>query len=1014
MLSLLPIILCPLSTSADVTVIGAAPDLTTALAQYAIDVSRSTVLSAHSAVAVCNSDYPEPARLSASQVSALEQHVASGGRAYVEHAVPSGGGTLFGTNLPDAWERAQHQRLFVTGDCGPELELGDILEEHNSARIVPTSLPDGARTLLTYGLLIGTYQVKEADAAFTVTLDLGETTDIRRVSQRYGAGQPNYLPESVTLLVGETLDAMSEAGRTVGRISRSDAVAFSVRTRARFVRLAYIKYKRSDVTDFFFMGEIEVTDETGANVALNRPYTLSPAAPSGKYGDSGTKLTDGVTGELYTDGLSVGWNTQGAALWEKHPGLIEVDFGEGQALIALTKFSDFSAREYRLTERWQALNRHIALWIVDPSERAAVSRRYVPLRVWAEPRNWIPTGSEATLHVETAANAEVSAGGLELSRVAPGRYEAALQPADGDHAFRVRATTPGGLAEATAELRVSARDDAYRSALDRNMQWFRNSGVLPKPDGSAGVWSQRCLAWFDGGPDWSLASPFRVDCNSATSQALYAYGALAGDGEFQDAGLSVARSMLPHQYVDPALPTYGGWPWLYEGVDAIYFWDDNTRIAVALLWLYAQTGDQNFLRAGLRTMELCRDVAQPDGLIARHVISASQLDQIGREDFRRLPPMAVVVDFDLLRWAWAHAVTGDAEYKRLLDAATETWGSMSAHRGVPFASGQADRLEALWANFLELPSVQQHGVMLAGPGDYRYAYTNDCSITTDAGEPLVDNLYTTPALFQQALWAHHAAGDGPYLDAFHAMGDFLVRTQFESDDPRIDGAWMRGFDVQRWENYGAPYDPNYGPYSAYTGWSNAFISTALAQYLSGDSPLPPTTPDPRASEILTEIRAERPPSPRPSNVAVNAAYDISPSPSPTFPDAGGELTDGVLDGHYPDQKSIGWVVPEGEMLRVTITIDLGEMRTVAGVAQRHGAGMNGYCPDRIEVLAGATPQSLAPVIEVLGNGAGAGRRFVVFGEPVTARHIRVVLSKRRAAAASDWLFVGETEVFEEL
>ena len=198
------------------------------------------------------------------------------------------------------------------------------------------------------------------------------------------------------------------------------------------------------------------------------------------------------------------------------------------------------------------------------------------------------------------------------------------------------------------------------------MRWFERSGVFPRPDGSAGVWSQRCLAWFDGGPEWFLASPFRVDCNAATAQAAHAYGELTGDERWKRIGLNVARSMLPHQYLDPGKPSFGGWPWLYEKDEAIYFWDDNTRVAVALLWLYTRTGDEELLRAGLRTMELCREVAQPDGIIARHVIAASQLDRIGRQGFRRLPPQGIMVDFDLMRWAWAYGVTGDPEYEHLL------------------------------------------------------------------------------------------------------------------------------------------------------------------------------------------------------------------------------------------------------------------------------------------------------------------------------------------------------------
>jgi hypothetical protein len=175
------------------------------------------------------------------------------------------------------------------------------------------------------------------------------------------------------------------------------------------------------------------------------------------------------------------------------------------------------------------------------------------------------------------------------------------------------------------------------------MRWFERSGVIPAADGSDGVWSQRCLAWFDGGPEWSLASPFRVDCNAATAQACYLYGELTDSDAWRQRGLNVARYMLPHQYLDPATARFGGWPWLYENDESIYFWDDNTRVAVALLWLYTRTGDEEFPGAWW-TMG---SAPMLPGLTARSRVTSSlraNSTLSGRDGFRRLPPQGLAID----------------------------------------------------------------------------------------------------------------------------------------------------------------------------------------------------------------------------------------------------------------------------------------------------------------------------------------------------------------------------------
>jgi len=511
------------------------------------------------------------------------------------------------------------------------------------------------------------------------------------------------------------------------------------------------------------------------------------------YGDVGGELTDGRIEGEYSDGLSVGWITRPQA--DEWSGLVEVPWGQGRAVIASTALSDSARRHFRPSRAWDDLWR-------------AIVRRVVP---GADP-------------------------------------PAAAQP-----------STP------RIRLNAGERAAAYRRALDRNMRWFERSGIMPATDGSLGVNSTLALSALFGGPVEELASSYRCDCNAMTLQAIYLYGDISGDGRWHDRALRMAELLIGHQFADSSLPRYGGFPWLDHGADVIYLWDDNTRIANALLWLWERTGDERWLRPALRNLELARSLARADdGVIAKQWVDPNELDRIGRDGWRSQVSGPGSPAFDANRWVTAALATRDVGFRslarRLVDAHWQALGPA----GLPYAvrlTGRPDIAKATrdyWRAYLADPDVQRYGVTrLRGPGGYAYAFVNDCSINTLANEPLTDQLYQTSWDALSAWAAYKATGDAVCRDAFEGIADYLVAIQCADPDPRLDGCWMRGFDFEAWECFGAPYDPNYGPYHAYSGWMNAIIDTALAQYLLGESPYPVGRDRETVRRMLAEVRAER-------------------------------------------------------------------------------------------------------------------------------------------------------------
>jgi hypothetical protein len=410
-------------------------------------------------------------------------------------------------------------------------------------------------------------------------------------------------------------------------------------------------------------------------------------------------------------------------------------------------------------------------------------------------------------------------------------------------------------------------------------------------------------------------------------------------------------------------------------------------------------------------------VARADGCVHNHAIGREELDATGREAYRERS-QGTDVDFRLMHWWTLAAASGDAEFRRLAETCTDVWGRQAWLQGAPYAlrytrdPALRTRILECVAQFMADPSVQRWSVPTVAGGDYLAAFQGDCGIATGNDEPLADLIYVVPWDFLWLLRAWKATGDEAARQACETVGDALVRMQFDSFDPRLDGCWMRGFDVARGEVYGAPYDPAYGPYSAYTGWMNAIADQALAWYLLEEDPFIA-----QASEAPGGVVARaRALSPRlvseGANLALGRAYTLSDASEGKHADDGKRLTDGVIDGHWSDGRSVGWSIPGvGETLQRTMTLDLGQAANVALVTQQYGAGTGGYNPDDVVVSGSVDGEAWVELGRRRLDGRGAALLQLHVSPAARVRYVRFELSKRRMSTVTDFLFVGETAVY---
>lgn len=92
------------------------------------------------------------------------------------------------------------------------------------------------------------------------------------------------------------------------------------------------------------------------------------------------------------------------------------------------------------------------------------------------------------------------------------------------------------------------------------------------------------------------------------------------------------------------------------------------------------------------------------------------------------------------------------------------------------------------------------------------------------GEPISDMLYTCNFAYFALHEAAEATGNIRYRNAVDKLGDFLVRIQVRSERyPDLDGAWLRGFDFDKWEYWGSNADSGWGVWGTLTGWTQSWI-----------------------------------------------------------------------------------------------------------------------------------------------------------------------------------------------
>ncbi len=369
----------------------------------------------------------------------------------------------------------------------------------------------------------------------------------------------------------------------------------------------------------------------------------------------------------------------------------------------------------------------------------------------------------------------------------------------------------------------SDAESSVRKALD----WHEKSGLFRSPDGSAGMFE------MIRSNDLGVRANLRTDAELLTGALFAAAGKRLNERRYTEIGCNLVDFLLNR---DIQL-TSGLFKW-FDHTDKIWS-SDSSRAGLAMINMYKVTNDARYLESALKLADgfsewlgdnsLCcgyfsdsqgykdRELNDNPVFYGEMVAFLLQLDQekytrIGlriiervSEKFPEVKPFGFSDNFTYCRYllmlSCAHRQTGH-DFSEPINHILAFFADIQDECG-----GIRECAIRLDANHIEA------GIAI-GDGSDNIAdmlYCNNfvliaLSILRKLPE---DRVRTVNMELAQRM--------------YRKLREFILRIQIQSSDPKLDGGWMRAFDMKLNEYYGLNKDMAWGAYCIMSGWITGFI-----------------------------------------------------------------------------------------------------------------------------------------------------------------------------------------------
>lgn len=396
---------------------------------------------------------------------------------------------------------------------------------------------------------------------------------------------------------------------------------------------------------------------------------------------------------------------------------------------------------------------------------------------------------------------------------------------------------------------------AIERAVERAVAWHERSGVISEPSGRHG-----CFEMIRS-QNLKVRANLRMDAQMLAGLLLFMQGRREGNRGRMLLGERLVRHMLDNGIQIEKGYARGLFKWFLDfGDGPDYVWaNDTARGGFVMLMMHALTGRKEY---GLRALALGDGILRWLGRAGRHCLSFKISACRSMEDtrtpggFSENPIFYAEMASFLLQ---LYRAGGQVKYKRAaLKFALPIIRRFPKVKASSFSSNFiysrtmlmlcciqdlagldcSDKIN-LVLDYLE--KLQHSSGGIAEPQINILSGAEAGVGIGDGSDNIADLLYCNNffacALGVLARTRRPFSVNMPKAESiYRKLLRFLVNVQIVSPDPRLDGGWMRAYDLAHGEYYGLNKDKDWGPYCIMGGWVMGYVPLALLAELGEPSP----------------------------------------------------------------------------------------------------------------------------------------------------------------------------------
>lgn len=398
--------------------------------------------------------------------------------------------------------------------------------------------------------------------------------------------------------------------------------------------------------------------------------------------------------------------------------------------------------------------------------------------------------------------------------------------------------------------------DSLEQAIIRALEWHVDSGIMPDRSGKNGIFEM--IRSYD----LSVRANHRVDTLVLTSALFLTAGKYFHNDTWTKRGEALYDYAVQKGVQLEDGNNDGLFMWFVESGAGPYtvFCSDNGRDALAITQMYRITGEEKYLNRMKRQADMFLRWMDHEPFFKRTAFDLKDHDIASLPRAEKAPNSPVFYEAPVVALSFLYNLTGEKRYydavKRTADAVASAYPDYDTAYSPLTQNFLYSRLLTLLIAAQEIGCGNYSDIInkcidffdklqdtRGGVADF--SLVNDelalahpeFSIGIGKGhDAICDYLYCVNNLLAACAilkTAKNASGIHveKALKMHKKLIEFVLETQLTDSDNRLNGGWMRAFDLENNEFYGVNRDKDWGPYCIMGGWVMGIIPMLLLSEL---------------------------------------------------------------------------------------------------------------------------------------------------------------------------------------